>query len=78
MCQNLVILDAAHRVAEYRKRFVEEDCLCMVSAEIRVHLGTLHQRSVTGLDDGRRCIGLNLKDSVVVASVLHMSSSQGL
>lgn len=72
-----VIAGPLVRVGEYGIGLVQNARIPFIATKIGVQLQLLHQCPVTGLDDGQRCICLDMEDAIVVAPVFHLIVSLG-
>jgi hypothetical protein len=71
LAQQLIVLLAAHRVAQDGERCIDQCSSLVITAEIGMQAHLHHQGSVTRLDDGQRRIRLHVQHPVIVTAIPH-------
>jgi len=71
LAQRLIVLLAAHRVAQDGERCVDERGSLVITAKIGMEAHLHHQGSVTRLDDVQRRIRLHMQHPVIVSAIPH-------
>lgn len=67
-----VVVRSKIRVQQDSQSLVESLCKCCVTAQVRMVSKLLHHGAIAGLDDRRRCVGLNMQEQVVIEGFVHV------